>query len=97
MSSATDTRNVPVRREPLNIEEQGAGFHAVLVAASGRVLITNDIGRDVLNLCDGSLTEAAITDKLAAAHPDVPRARIAADVHDFLASAADKGAIEWTS
>jgi Coenzyme PQQ synthesis protein D (PqqD) len=97
MPSRTDTINVPVRREPLSIEEQGAGFHAVLAGTTGRVLITNDVGRDVLNLCDGSRTEVAITDALAATYPDVPRDRIATDVHGFLASATDKGAIEWTS
>lgn len=87
---------VPVRREPLSIEEQGAGFHAILAGATGQVLITNDIGRRVLALCDGSHNEDAIAGELAAAHPDVSAERIAGDVHRFLATAVDKGVVEWT-
>lgn len=97
MSDKVDlAARLPVRREPLSVEEQGAGFHAVLAGATGRVLITNDIGRQVLDMCDGNRTEGVIVGELAAVHDDVPRERIAADVHHFLDSAMDKGAIAWT-
>lgn len=97
MSNSPEIGRVPARREPLSIEEQGAGFHAVLAGATGRVLITNDVGRQVLNLCDGARDSKAITDALADAYGDVSRDRIETDVRGFLDTAIEKGAIQWVS
>lgn len=92
---ATAAAARPARNEPVVIEEQGAGFHAVLANAAGNVMITNDLGRYVLDLCDGSKTAQDIAAELAAKYPDVPRARIARDIDTFIDTAISKGALTW--
>jgi hypothetical protein len=77
------------------MEQQGEGFHAVLVPAAGAVLITNDTGRQLLELCDGRRTRDDIAAEFAAGHPDAPAADLARDVEEFLRVATEKGALTW--
>lgn len=83
------------RNEPVVIEEQGEGFHAVLASAAGNVLITNDLGRYILELCDGTKTADEIVSDITARYPDVPAARIAGDIDTFIDTATSKGALSW--
>ena len=85
----------PQRVEPVVLELQGEGFHAVLAAATGKVLITNDTGRAVLELCDGARSAADIAAEIAGRHPDVPADQIRGDVTAFLDAARDKGVLRW--
>lgn len=60
-------------------DERPGGRIAVLPERGVRV---NDSGCEILALCDGTRTAAAIASELRTRHPDV--AHVADDVHDFL-------------
>jgi hypothetical protein len=87
----------PVRQEPITIEEQAEGLHIVMVVTLGKILITNDVGRQILELCDGSRTTDEIVKSLAASFPQISQDQIAADVNAFVNNAMEFGAITWSS
>lgn len=95
MSSDIRSDTVLKRIEPLTVEQQGEGFYAVLAVASGRVLITNETGRRVLDLCDGRRTADEIGRSLAEQFPSHGVDVIERDVRDFLDQAVEKGALTW--
>lgn len=82
--------------EPITIEEQGSGFHAVLAGAAGRVLVTNDVGCLVLDLCDGKRTGDEIVSAVVDRFADVPNERITEDVTTFLTQATQKEVLTWS-
>lgn len=80
---------------PVAVEEQGEGFHAVLAGGAGNVLITNDVGRYVLDLCRRGTTLREIVSELSQRYPDAPEPRITDDVTAFVETAVAKGALSW--
>lgn len=95
-SAKSAAQIVPVSREPITIGQQGGGLYALLTRADGRVFITNDVGRAVLELCDGTHSAASIVNALAATFDGTPHAQIERDVHEFLTLACGKGVLQWS-
>ena len=71
-------------------EERPGGVLAVLPERAVRL---NPAGREILELCGGALTSESIASKLAERHPE--EAHVAEDVHEFIASMARLGVLEW--
>ena len=61
-----------------------------VVLAPERVLVPDEIALEVLKLCDGVASVAAIADALAAKYA-APRSEVAGDVVELLQDLADKG------
>lgn len=85
----------PTRMEPVVFEEQGDGVHVVIAVSVGKVLLTNTLGRRILDLCDGSRGVTAMAEIIAADHPQVSREQIQADLRKCLDMATAKGVITW--
>jgi hypothetical protein len=81
--------------EALLVEEQGEGFYAVLLPGDDRVLITNDTGRRVLELCDGGRRTEAIMEEVTGLYPEMETEKIQQEVNAFLIAARDKGVVSW--
>lgn len=60
--------------------------------APERVFVPDEIAAEILRLCDGVATVAAIADALAAKF-GAPREEVARDVTEMLQSLADKGVV----
>lgn len=82
----------PLGRD-LVFEQQGEGLHVVMVTSLEKILICNDIGRLVLEICDGSHTVGEIVDTLSASFPQVSREQIEEDVDRFLTMAVETGVV----
>lgn len=64
-----------------------------VVLAPERVLVPDETAVEILKLCDGETSVAAIVVALAAAY-DAPREEIAGDVTALLQDLADKGFVQ---
>lgn len=95
MPENVTTSAVPLRCEPLTVEQQGDGFYAVLAGAAGRVLVTNNVGRLVLDLCDGVRDTEQITTEVVGRFPKMPADRVAGDVGTFMDAAVAKEVLTW--
>jgi hypothetical protein len=82
--------------EPITIEEQGEGFHAVIASTPGQMFITNDVGKLVIELCDGLRTGEDIVAAVGDRYPGIPAGRVRKDVTRFLAAATGMGLVTWT-
>ncbi len=85
----------PQRLESLVFEQQGENLHVVMAVALNKVLICNDTGRLVLDLCDGSRTVAEIVDAVSARFPQVNREQIEEDVEQYMTMAVEIGVVTW--
>lgn len=95
MSDNATTTAVPVRSDQLTVEQQGDGFYSVLAGAAGRVLITNNVGRLVLDLCDGERDTEQISAAVVEKFSNVPSDQVRSDVQNFITSAIEKEALTW--
>lgn len=89
------TVRYPVGLEGIVFEDQGEGLIVVLDPAQGLLLLTNAVGRRVLELADGSRTAGAIQEALLTEFEGAEPARVKADVEGFLQRAQAKGVIQW--
>ena len=85
-----------MRRDSLLFEEQGENLHIVMDVSSEKMLIGNNTGRQVLELCDGSRTVAEIVDSVSASYPQESREKIQEDVDQFLGMTTEMGIVTWT-
>ena len=85
-----------MRRDSLLFEEQGENLHIVMDVSSEKMLIGNNTGRQVLELCDGSRTVAEIVDSVSASYPQESREKIQDDVDQFLGMTTEMGIVTWT-
>lgn len=79
-------RGVRLRQDRLT------GAHLLLRPEQGFELRGSAL--EIVNLCVGDLTVAAIVARLAETHDSTPRDQIAADVHRLLGQLARRGVIE---
>ena len=83
----------PRRQDSLVFEQQGENLHVVMVVSLDKVLICNDTGRWVLELCDGSRTVAEIVDTISTQFPRVSREQIEEDVDRCVMMAVEMGVV----
>lgn len=95
MTVKIDIDGLPRVAGALVVEEQGEGFYAVLLPDDDRVLITNDTGRRVLDLCNGSRSATEIVETVCATYPGVDGDKVRDEVHNFLQTASTKGVVTW--
>jgi pyrroloquinoline quinone biosynthesis protein D len=63
-----------------------------LLVLPEKAVLLNDTGAEILQLCDGSRTAAAVIDTLQRKYPETG---VRPDVIEFLAEAVDRGWVEW--
>lgn len=85
----------PMRLENVVFEDQGEGLIVVLEPTQGLLLLTNHVGRRVLELSDGTRSLENIKETLVAEYKNAPAERVDADVVTFLARAEAKGVVKW--
>lgn len=66
------------------INSDASGTNAVLNPVSGRVYIINEVGRRVLELCDGQRTTDDIVAKVASEFAGAEEASVKDDIADFV-------------
>lgn len=83
------------RCEPMTIVEQDDGFHIVVAGAEAREFVTNEVGRYVLNLCDGRRTRDEIVATAIERYACFPAGRVRHAVTRFLGAATNIGMVSW--
>lgn len=91
--AATELGN-PKRIEGLVID-QGEKALALSHPETNRTVLTNRVGRQILELADGTLPLAAVVDRLAARYPGVARETLARQVEAFVEDGVRKGILVW--
>jgi len=91
MTIGPETRVRLARKVRLRLDPR-SGIHVLLYPERGLEL--SDSAARVAALAGEGLTAAAVVDRLAAAHPDEPRARIEADVMAFLRQLEERGLLD---
>jgi len=91
MTIGPETRVRLARKVRLRLDPR-SGKHVLLYPERGLEL--SDSAARVVALAGEGLTAAAVVDRLAAAHPDEPRARIEADVMVFLRQLDERGLLD---
>lgn len=86
---------VPTVSPAVAIEDEG-GAWTLHDSTSGRIFVTNLIGKHVLDLCDGHRAVADVAAKLIEEFSDqTERQAIISDLETFLRLAESKGVIRW--
>jgi len=88
----TERRNGPDGPVALTGRDGPDGADETLVVLPERAVRINPSGAEILGLCDGATSAAAIAERLRDRHPTVPN--VEPDVHDFLASMERLGVLE---
>ena len=83
------------RCEPMTIVEQGDGFHVVVAGTGAREFVTNEVGRYVLDLCDGRRTRDEIVARAIERYTCFPAGRVQHAVTRFLSAATNIGVVSW--
>jgi coenzyme PQQ biosynthesis protein PqqD len=83
---------LPMLAPTVVVDEQDATI-SVLETESGRLMVTNKVGHQILNSCDGTRSVDEIVQAVAAQFTDVAPEVIRADVVEFLAHARAKGVV----
>jgi hypothetical protein len=68
---------------------------SLLNPLSGRIFVTNPVGRRIIELADGSRDVAAIADEITRQFKGASSAQVRGDVQAFLEESAVKGLITW--
>lgn len=84
----------PVRLDILRIHDEDE-MPSLLNPMTGQILITNQVGKRVIELADGQRTVAEIVSELSRQFKGAAQARMTADIHVFLGDCADNGLINW--
>jgi hypothetical protein len=69
---------------------------SILNPMSGQIFITNQVGKRIMELCDGTRDVPGIVEELTRQFKGVSRETAAHDAETFLAESAKKGLITWT-
>lgn len=94
-TAAGISEKAALTREPITIEEQADGFYSVVASTLDRQFITNDVGRFVIELCDGLRTGEQIVSTVGDRYAGMPTERVRKDVIRFLAAATSMGLVTW--
>ncbi|MEU8231256.1 PqqD family protein [Actinoplanes sp. NPDC048967] len=73
------------------IEEVGEGLHNVVAEHDGASFTTNDVGRCILELCDGNRTEEQIVGIVGRRFGSIRADLVRLDVDRFLRAVVDLG------
>jgi hypothetical protein len=83
------------RCEPIRIVEQDDGFHVVVAGTEAREFVTNEVGRYVLDLCDGRRTRDEIVATAIERYACFPAGRVRHAVTRFLSAVTNIGVVSW--
>lgn len=84
----------PKRSDLAVIAADEGGVVTVTNPVTGRVFVLNDVGRRIIELCDGSASVSDIIAKLRSEFHGVEATKVGADIDDFLNACADAQLIE---
>jgi hypothetical protein len=85
----------PKRLDLLVVNDE-ADAPSILNPMSGQIFITNQVGKRIMELCDGTRDLLAIVEELTRQFKGVSREAAQRDAEAFLADSAKKGLITWT-
>jgi hypothetical protein len=85
----------PKKLDILVINDE-ADAPSILNPMSGQIFVTNQVGRRIMELCDGSRDLAGIVEEVTRQFKGISREAAARDAEVFLAESARKGLITWT-
>jgi Coenzyme PQQ synthesis protein D (PqqD) len=82
---------------PVTIERQDKNFHTVIMDTIGRMFVTNEVGKYVIELCDGMRTLDQIVYVVGDRYAGIPLERVHKEVTRFLAAVTEIGVVTWLS
>ncbi|MBD3241419.1 MAG: PqqD family peptide modification chaperone [Chitinivibrionales bacterium] len=77
-------RTVYVRNPAITIREEDPDGGLLLDPATNRLQVLNGVGMFLWSLCDGTRDQSGLVARIQDSFEDVPAARVAEDVRDFL-------------
>lgn len=83
---------VVVAAQNLSINQDG-DVASVLHPESGKIFVVNQVGRRIIELCDGQHTVSRIAEAIRDEFVNVAAEKVASDVERFLVQAASKGLV----
>lgn len=92
MSSASSGK--PQVLPTVIINEEGE-TPSLLNPTTGQILLTNPVGKRIIELADGSRSVEGIAEEIARQFRGADRSKVLADTGKFLTAAAEKGMLTW--
>lgn len=84
----------PKRIEVLIINDE-VETPSFLNPMTGQILVSNSVGKRIIDLADGRRSVEDITDEISREFKGAPRARVREDVVSFVTESAHKGLLTW--
>ncbi len=84
----------PKRSDLAVIAADEGGVVTITNPVTGRVFVLNDVGRRIIELCDGTATVSDIISRLRSEFHGVESTKVETDVSDFLNACADAQLVE---
>lgn len=69
---------------------------SLLNAATGQILITNSVGKRIIELADGSRNLDSIVDAIVDEYTGAEKLKVSEQTRAFLAESTKKGIVQWT-
>ncbi|MBT9167868.1 MAG: Coenzyme PQQ synthesis protein D [Syntrophomonadaceae bacterium] len=85
----------PKLSDAIQIDEQDEVI-SIFNNSTGKVFITNHVGRTVFELCNGVYTVGDILDNIAKVYVSQRREELEKDITNFLSECVKKGVIIWS-
>lgn len=90
-----DSRGNPKRIDTLIINDN-AEAPSLLNPATGQILLTNQVGKRIIELADGSRHVAAIADQITREFRNAQGSDVLRHTESFLTETTEKGVVTWT-
>ena len=90
----TDGQKIPNKADDIIVNDDDEA-PSLLNPMTGEILITNQVGKTIMDLADGQRSVDDIVSAVVARFKGPPREVIEEDVHAFLDDASNKGIIHW--
>jgi hypothetical protein len=87
-----DAEQVLVAAQDLSINQDG-DVASVLHPESGKIFVVNQVGRRIIELCDGHHTVSGITAAISQEFTNATSEKVSGDVGRFLTQAVSKGLV----
>ena len=91
-----DTQDSKPKKLDLLIVNDEPDAPSILNPMSGQIFITNQVGKRIMELCDGTRDLPGIVEELTRQFKGVSQETARRDAEAFLADSAKKGLITWT-
>lgn len=86
----------PKKIDELVVNDDGEA-PSLLNPMNGQILITNQVGKRIIELADGSRSVDAIAEEVAQEFRGAEKSEILEHAQAFLSESAEKGIVTWTS